>query len=502
MKKIPHRYRNERLIAALMSLLFAWQVQGVSGRPLPPEEGGPLSVSDSTYRRVIREGSLSMSCHLNYPQGSAKVQPDFQGNGEELFKLDRFIRRVLRDTLIYVDSIRLVGYCSIEGSYDLNDRLARNRVMGFKSYLDNEYELSERYPIRIDWVAEDWESLRRMADTSQMDYRNEVLFLIDNTNVFEGREKKLMDLAGGDPYKYMLEVFFPGLRRVEITVDYDLHRIIEEKLQRKLSDKEFEAELLRERQAAEAEEQRLAEEARQAEAARIAAVEAARTAAQQEALLAQQRQAEAARLRAQREAAEAARAARLRNRENRKLYPLIGVKTNLLAWAGLTSEMKMTTFMPNLEAEVHFGGRWSADVSGSYAHCAYQGGKQFWGLSAYSGEARFWFRNDGLFRGFYAGVYGQAGDFDNQKDRRDDGVTTTNYTGTFWSAGIAAGYLLPLARHWNLELSLRGGYRSAKYDQYDRELPYLYYNRSDKQNKFTLTGLKLNVVYRFGQAKP
>ena len=50
---------------------------------------------------------------------------------------------------------------------------------------------------------------------------------------------------------------------------------------------------------------------------------------------------------------------------------------------------------------------------------------------------RFWFRDDGLFRGFFVGVYGEAGDFNDQKDRRDDAATATNYTGTFWSAGTA-----------------------------------------------------------------
>ena len=50
-----------------------------------------------------------------------------------------------------------------------------------------------------------------------------------------------MELAGGAPYKYMLKEFFPALRRVEITVNYDLHRIMEQKLQRSLSEEEFQA---------------------------------------------------------------------------------------------------------------------------------------------------------------------------------------------------------------------------------------------------------------------
>ena len=100
-----------------------------------------------------------------------------------------------------------------------------------------------------------------------MAHRDEVLYLIDHVGIFAGRERKLMDLDKGAPYKYMLKEFFPALRRVEITVNYDLHRIIEEKLHRKLTKEEFEAELAKERAEAEAEERRLAELARMEESA-------------------------------------------------------------------------------------------------------------------------------------------------------------------------------------------------------------------------------------------
>lgn len=82
--------------------------------------------------------------------------------------------------------------------------------------------------------------------------------------------------------------------------------------------------------------------------------------------------------------------------------------------------------MPNIAGEVYFAKRWSVGVSVLYADWAYDSGKQFWGLSAYSVEPRLWFRGDGLFRGFFVGVYGDAGDFNNQRDRRDDITTLTN----------------------------------------------------------------------------
>lgn len=64
-----------RLIEAFLCALFVFSFSLAEGMTVPPETGSPFSVSDSTYRRVIRDGARSMSCYLNYPQGSAKVQP-------------------------------------------------------------------------------------------------------------------------------------------------------------------------------------------------------------------------------------------------------------------------------------------------------------------------------------------------------------------------------------------------------------------------------------------
>jgi tetratricopeptide (TPR) repeat protein len=53
-----------------------------------------------------------------------------------------------------------------------------------------------------------------------MPCKQEVLSIIDGVGIFNGREKKLMDLAGGDPYRHMLRVLYPPLRRMEMEVAY------------------------------------------------------------------------------------------------------------------------------------------------------------------------------------------------------------------------------------------------------------------------------------------
>jgi hypothetical protein len=227
---------------------------------LPPDTLGPDKLyRDSTYRRVIKEGTAGLNCYFSYPQGGWQIRKDYGGNAGELEKLDKFMRSSFADTLIYVRRITLTGYCSIEGSYAANEKLAHDRANGFRNYLNSVYGLARRYPVEVHYVGEDWERLRELVEASTLPGRTEVLAVIDNTDIFKGREKKLMDLQGGVPYNLMLAELFPLLRRVEIRVEYDLHRIIEERYRRKLTDAEFQEILAGERAAAEADELRLAE---------------------------------------------------------------------------------------------------------------------------------------------------------------------------------------------------------------------------------------------------
>lgn len=85
--------------------------------------------------------------------------------------------------------------------------------------------LRERYGLPAEKVTaegkgEDWEGLREAVGRSDMKAKDEVLDIIDTYDIFDGREKLLMDLRGGDPYRYMLEHIFPPLRRMEMRIDY------------------------------------------------------------------------------------------------------------------------------------------------------------------------------------------------------------------------------------------------------------------------------------------
>lgn len=73
---------------------------------------------------------------------------------------------------------------------------------------------------------EDWEGLRRLVAASDMEYRQEVLEIIDAYTIEQQERKaKLKQLADGKPYAYMLENFYPSLRNAGyLQVYYDIDR--------------------------------------------------------------------------------------------------------------------------------------------------------------------------------------------------------------------------------------------------------------------------------------
>ena len=162
--------------------------------------------------------AVSATLYLDYPRGSSKIDPWFGRNRRELLKVDSLLIPLLGNPHVHIKEIRITGYASPDGAYYNNEALAKSRSQGFHSYLTRLYGL-EAYPVRTAWVAEDWEGLRRLIRGKP--YEKAACFIIDNYGIFEGRERYLMDLSEGWPYKEMLNELFPQLRRMEIHILYD-----------------------------------------------------------------------------------------------------------------------------------------------------------------------------------------------------------------------------------------------------------------------------------------
>jgi hypothetical protein len=181
-------------------------------------------------------------------------------------------------------------------------------------------------------------------------------------------------------------------------------------------------------------------------------------------------------------------------------YPLIGIKTNLIYWAGYTSEFKRRGTIPNLEAELYLQPHYSIDVDFTYNYL--NKGKmrpehKTWGISNVGLEPRYWFGRAGKFTGFYAGVYGLYGQFDlKTKDQLANG-----YTGNFYEGGASLGYSLQFTSHLGLEIGARYGYRVADGNTYEYMNSDYYRTNSFNQKGMKLTGIRFMLTYRFGKTQ-
>ena len=178
-----------------------------------------VPVVPATPARKIHDTS-SLVLYFDYPVGKDDIHPDLKNNRYEIDKIDRLFAPLMREQFVSVRSIRICGYCSPDGNYGDNERLAEARSRFFAIYLRGVYGIP-RGLIDVSSVAEDWEGLTDLLMKEDPPYRSAALQVITRYGVFNGREKHLMDLQGGWPYKDMLRYFFPRLRRIEVIVRHE-----------------------------------------------------------------------------------------------------------------------------------------------------------------------------------------------------------------------------------------------------------------------------------------
>lgn len=170
------------------------------------------------------EHNEKLTLHLQYGAGSSKLMPAYENNAVELATLSQLVDRIRRDTSVVIHRIHITGYCSIEGTAMLNNRLSYNRAQGVADYIARRYP-SLRDLLLVEGRGEDWDGLLSEVERCpDLESRERVIDIIRNVGIYEGRERMLMELSGGRPYRWMLKEIFPQLRRIECSIDYTIRK--------------------------------------------------------------------------------------------------------------------------------------------------------------------------------------------------------------------------------------------------------------------------------------
>lgn len=194
----------------------------------------------------IKLRKLRGHAFLDFPVNETVIYPQYRKNPDELAKIKASVDSVLFDKSVVVTRITLHGYASPESPYSNNTRLAKGRTESLKNYLMRHYDFQPGV-FQTDYTPEDWENLKGFllnidsrkikgsfwydsqsyeetpeAPAILLEHRQELLQIIDRQMDADAKEELLKQVAGGEPYRWLLQYVYPGLRHTDYTIEYQV----------------------------------------------------------------------------------------------------------------------------------------------------------------------------------------------------------------------------------------------------------------------------------------
>jgi len=167
----------------------------------------------------IKRRSENVTAYLNFYSGRWDIAPNYKENSRELVKIYKLIESLENYPDATVTGIIIEGYASPEGTAVSNQRLSENRAEAVKNHLKSYYRFNDSF-ITSRGLGEDWITLDSLVSNSTIAQKSELLSIIRSSEPFDTRDKQLLSLSGGAPYRQMLSDIYPLLRRVECKVNY------------------------------------------------------------------------------------------------------------------------------------------------------------------------------------------------------------------------------------------------------------------------------------------
>lgn len=197
----------------------------------------------------IKVRRITGRAFLDFPVNETTIYPSYRRNPEELERMKKTIDNALFDKSFKVQSISLHGYASPESPYSNNTRLARGRTQALKNYLCSQFDIPSTL-FKTTFTPEDWDNLRNFIDTRGdsrrtkgdiwyelesvretpavpayvLDKREELLRVIDSPLAPDEKEARLKRVGNGQPYRWLLQHVYPGLRHTDYIIEYVVRR--------------------------------------------------------------------------------------------------------------------------------------------------------------------------------------------------------------------------------------------------------------------------------------
>ncbi len=162
----------------------------------------------------------TFAAHFAFVVSNSTLMRDYRNNKPELDRVDSITNSILMNKDLKVSDVTIDGYASPEGYEKANLDLSKNRAQALVNYLVKKYSLPVSM-FHVQGHGEDWDGLIKKVASSEMEWKNDVLAIINNYKG-QARKEKLVSVHEGLPYRFLLLNFYPLLRRTEYTLKFSV----------------------------------------------------------------------------------------------------------------------------------------------------------------------------------------------------------------------------------------------------------------------------------------
>lgn len=187
------------------------------GEPYTPQYQLAYVEPKAEVHKVRNE---KFAAHFAFIVSNSTLMRDYRNNKPELDRVDSITNSILSNKDLKVSDVSIDGYASPEGYEKANLDLSKNRAQALVNYLIKKYNLPATM-FHVQGHGEDWDGLIRQVTNSEMEWKNDVLAIINN-NKGRARKEKLVAVHEGLPYRFLLLNFYPLLRRTEYTLQFSV----------------------------------------------------------------------------------------------------------------------------------------------------------------------------------------------------------------------------------------------------------------------------------------
>ncbi|MBR2136067.1 MAG: hypothetical protein IJ855_07605, partial [Bacteroidales bacterium] len=162
-----------------------------------------------TPDRVLRKEKGAL--YVNFEVGKHILKYNFRNNGEVLDKIVDITSKVMADARNQVSKIQIVGLASIEGGYQLNQRLALNRAVALQKYLQERINIPDEM-FDAQGGAEAWSEFKDQVNDLLLEGGNselnpkelqQIIDIINSEGNLDRREAKIKSLNKGRTFQIL-----------------------------------------------------------------------------------------------------------------------------------------------------------------------------------------------------------------------------------------------------------------------------------------------------------